>query len=254
VSAFEKDIGFIFHCAEKDIRHRLPRLLLILVLAGCTQPERTPDAIAQPPLAEESYEEFYLGAARQGAAVYRIETPESRLLVRVGRAGGLKYFGHEHAIASEDIEGMVMLSDDPEASRADLRVPLKLLVVDNPEYRARIGLEGEAAESAIDDTYNNMQNKVLESAIFPWAQVNARFASALSDPPTLRVTVTLHGIAFEYLVPVDLQVESDRLVIKGHMTIQHEDFGLTPFSSLGGLLRVAEQLELEFFLVAKKVV
>jgi hypothetical protein len=78
-----------------------------------------------------------------------------------------------------------------------------------------------------------MQDKVLESAIYPWAQISARFASAQSDPPTLSLSATLHGTAFEYLVPVDLKVEPDRLVINGEMTLRHTDFGLTPFSAMG---------------------
>jgi hypothetical protein len=220
---------------------------LLLALASCAQPERMPDAPARPLLPEDSYVE----AARQGAAIYRIQTAESRMLVRVGRTGRLKNLGHDHAIASEDIEGLISINEDPSASRADLLVPLQRLVVDGPEYRAQLGFEDEVSESAIDGTTSNMQNKVLESALYPWVQVSARFASAQFDPPTLSVSVTLHGATFEYLVPVELQVEPDRLIVNGNMTLQHEDFGLTPFSAAGGLLRVAEALELEFFLVAE---
>jgi hypothetical protein len=224
-------------------------LLLLLALAGCAQPEQAPDVTTRPLLPEDTY----LEAAREGAAVYRIHTPESYALVRVGRAGRLKNLGHDHAITSEDIEGLVMLRDDPAASRADLLIPLQSLVVDKPEYRAQIGLEGEVSESAIDGTSSNMQDKVLESAIYPWVQVSARFVSAQSDPPTLSVSVMLHGATFEYRVPVDLQVEPDRLVVKGELTMQHEDFGLTPFSAAGGLLKVAEQLDLQFVLVAHRL-
>ena len=224
-------------------------LPLLLALASCAQPEQAPDATGRPLLPEDAYME----AARQGAAVYRIQTPESHVLVRVGRAGRMKNLGHDHVIASENIEGLVMLRDDPAASRADLLIPLQLLIVDKSEYRTQVGMEGEVSETAIDGTSSNMQDKVLESAIYPWVQVSARFASAQSDPPTLNVSVTLHGAAFEYLVPVDLQVEPDKLVISGDMTMQHEDFGLTPFSAAGGLLRVADQLELQFMLVARRI-
>jgi len=224
-------------------------LTLLLMLAGCAQPEQAPDAAAQPLLPEG----VYLEAARQGAAVYRIQKAESYVLVRVGRAGKLKSLGHDHAIASEDIEGLVMLGDNPATSRADLLIPLQRLVVDKSEYRAQIGLEGEVPESAIDGTSSNMQDKVLESAIFPWVQVSVRFASARTDPPTLNVAMTLHGETFDYLVPANLQIEPDRLVIKGDMTMQHEDFGLEPFSAAGGLLKVAEQLDLQFMLVALRV-
>jgi len=36
------------------------------------------------------------------------------------------------------------------------------------------------------------------------------------------------------------------------MTVQHGDFGLTPFSAAGGLLRVAEDIEIVFEIVASK--
>ena len=224
-------------------------LPLLLALAGCVKPVPAPEAPAGPQLPEAAYIE----AARQGADVYRIETPESYVLVRVGRAGRMKNLGHDHVIASENVEGLVMLHDDPAESRADLLIPLQLLIVDKTEYREQMGLEGEMTESAIDGTSRNMQDKVLESGIYPWVQISARFASAQSDPPMLDVSVTLHGATFEYRVPVDLQIEPDRLVIKGKMTMQHADFGLTPFSAAGGLIKVAEQLELQFMLVAHRL-
>jgi hypothetical protein len=248
----ERDVetprGLDFYRMKAATRQIVSMFAVLLALAGCAQPERAPES-ARPTLPEASYIE----AARQGAAVYRIQTAGSRVLVRVGRAGRLKGLGHDHAVASEDIEGLIMISADPDASRADLLVPLKLLVVDRPEYRAQIGIEGDVSESAIEGTYSNMQDKVLESSVHPWAQVSARFANPQSNPPTLLVSITLHGAAFEYTVPVELQVDPDQLIIEGDMTMRHEDFGLAPFSAAGGLLRVAEDLQLQFSLVAKRV-
>jgi hypothetical protein len=224
-------------------------LPLLLALAGCAKPVPEPVEPTGPQLPEATYAE----AARQGADVYRIQTSESHVLVRVGRAGRMKNLGHDHVIASENVEGLVMLHDDPAESRADLLIPLQLLIVDKTEYREQMGLEGEMAESAIDGTSKNMQDKVLESEMYRWVQISARVASAQSDPPILDVSVTLHGATFEYRVPVDLQIEPDRLVIQGEMTMQHADFGLTPFSAAGGLIKVAEQLQLRFTLVAHRL-
>jgi len=223
-------------------------LPLLLALAGCAKPIPEPVEPTGPQLPEAAYSE----AARQGADVYRIHTPESNVLIRVGRAGRMKNLGHDHVIASENVEGLVMLHDNPTESRADLRLPLQLLVVDKPEYREQMGLEGEMTESAIEGTTTNM-HKVLESGEFPWAEISARFTSGQSDPPTLNVSVTLHGMTSEYVVPVDLQIEPGRLMINGEMTMQHADFGLTPFSAAGGLIKVAEQIQFRFLLVANQI-
>jgi polyisoprenoid-binding protein YceI len=224
-------------------------LPLLLALSGCVKPVPVPEVPSGPQLPEAAYIE----AARQGADVYRIQTTQSHVLVRVGRAGRMKNLGHDHVIASENVEGLVMLHDDPAESRADLLIPLQRLIVDKTEYREQMGLEGEMTESAIEGTSNNMQDKVLESGIYPWVQVSVRFASAQSDPPTLDLSVTLHGATSDYVVPVDFKVEPDRLVMAGEMTMQHSDFGLTPFSAAGGLIKVAEQLELRFMLVAYRI-
>ena len=162
----------------------------------------------------------------------------------------MKSAGHDHVIASEDIEGLVLLSEEPSASRTDLRIPLQRLIVDKTDYLTQFGLEANVSESAISGTTNNMQDKVLESSAYPWAEVRALIASVYHEQPSLSVSVTLHGVTFDYVVPVELLVEPQRMSVKGQMSIQHSDFGLTPFSAAGGLLRVAGQIDIEFDIVA----
>ncbi len=223
--------------------------LSLAALASCAQPAYVPGDVAGPPLPDAEYRQ----AARGGIPVYRIDTQRSRIYMRVGRDGPMKSAGHDHLIASEDIEGLVLLSEDSAASRADLRLPLQRLIVDDPEYRSRFGLEADLSESAINGTTRNMQDKVLESGTYPWATASASIASASDERVTLAVSITLHGTAFEYIVPAELEVRPDRLSVAGKMTIQHGDFGLTPYSAAGGLLRVAEHIDIEFELSAERL-
>jgi hypothetical protein len=230
-------------------RNLLCTLSLVLMLAGCAQPERVPDAAAPATLPEA----LYLEAARAGAEVYRVQAADSRLLLRVGRSGTLKGLGHDHAISSTAIEGLVMLTDNASAARADLLVPLISLTVDRPEDRTQLGLEEPVSASAIEGTTANMQDKVLESDRFPVALIRARLISAPTEPNRLGVSVTLHGATAEYIVPVNLQVAPDELRVQGKMTLRHADFGLSPYSAAGGLLKVAEEIELQFELLAKRI-
>ena len=223
----------------------------MLLLASCARPVVEPDAGAAfdfgaAPLPHAEYRR----AIAEGDAVYTIDPLRSRVLVRVGRDGPMKNLGHDHAIASEDVAGYVLFAEDPAASRADIAIPLVRLVVDGPGYRAHFGLDPEVPESAIAGTARNMQDKVLASELYPWATVSARFASADTVPASLAVSVTLRGATHEYLVPVDLNVAGDELAVDGSFAIQHGDFALTPFSAGGGLLRVAEQIDVGFALIA----
>lgn len=227
-------------------RFILPLLILALLAACARPPPRAPVDAAPPPLPEDVYRQ----AAQRGEAVYRVVPERSRLFMRTGRDGPMKAAGHDHVIASADIEGLVLVSDDPGKSRADLRLPLQQLVVDDPAYRARFGLEAELPDSAIEGTTRNMQDKVLESSRYPWATASARVLSMQGSQAQLDVRVSMHGTSFDYQVPATLSVEPNEVEVTGSMTLRHADFGLTPFSAAGGLLRVAEEIEVVFEMVA----
>ena len=155
-------------------------------------------------------------------------------------------------IASVDVEGLVLLSDNPAKSRADLRLPLRKLVVDDPVYRERFGLEPELPASAIEGTSRNMQEKVLESSRFPWATASVRVSSMQEDRAELELSIMMHGVSFDYSVPATLTVDGEMLTVSGSMTIRHADFGLAPFSAAGGLLRVADDVVVAFEIAAKR--
>jgi hypothetical protein len=217
-----------------------------VLLAACAQPEWVPGDASAPPLPERVYQQ----AARKGDAVYRVDPQQSRIFLRTGRDGPMKAAGHDHVIASADVEGLVLLSNDPQRSRADLRLPLQQLIVDDPANRERFGLEPELPESAVEGTTRNMQDKVLESGLYPWATVSVQVLSMQDAQANLEVSVTVHGTAFDYRVPAVLEADAEKLGVSGSMTVSHADFGLAPFSAAGGLLRVAEDVEVVFDLVA----
>lgn len=225
---------------------RRSALLCVAALAACTQPVQRVEEQSTAPLPEASY----AVAARAGAAVFRILPKESLVLVRVGRSGPMQRLGHEHAVASEDVQGLVQLSDDPAASRADIVMPLRNLLVDQPEHRAKLGLDDGPSAEDIAGTYSNML-KVLEPALYPWAMVHARIADEASGASVLGISVTLHATSHEYLVPVEFSVTEDRLAVRGQLTLRHSDFNLTPFAAAGGLLRVADALDIRFELAGR---
>jgi len=222
------------------------RLALLLLLAACTQPVPIEVETLHPPLPEASYAE----ASRAGAAVYRILPQESLLLIHVDRAGTMQRLGHEHAVASEDVQGFVEINDDPSASRAHIVFPIRNLIIDSPEYRQRLELDTGPSDVDVAKTYANML-KVFEPQLHPWVEAEARQASREGGQPVLAVSMTLHGSTFEYLLPVELDFDTDRLTVSGQATIKHSDFGLTPYSTAGGLMRVADELDVRFRLVAQ---
>ena len=232
----------------RGIHTRLLPLVPLALLAACAQPEWVPEDASAPPLPEREYRE----AARGGDAVYRVDPQQSRVFIRTGRDGPMKAAGHDHVIASADIEGLVLVSKKPGGSRADLRLPLQQLIVDDPGYREKFGFEPDLPDSAVEGTTRNMQEKVLESNLFPWATASVRVRSMQEDRAELDVTLTVHGMSSAYTVPAELSVDRQTLNVTGSMSVAHGDFGLTPFSAAGGLLRVSEDIEIAFEIHASK--
>jgi len=227
---------------------RQSHLALLLVLAACTQPVPIEDETSRPPLPEASYAD----AAKSGAAVYRILPQQSLVLLRVGRAGTMRRLGHEHAVASEDVHGLVEINDEPSASRAHVVLPIRSLIVDNPEYRERLDLDTGPSADDVAKTYTNML-RVFEPQLYPWVEAQARLATEAGGQTILAVSIMLHGVSFEYRLPVELEVDAERLVVSGHASINHSEFGVTPFSAAGGLVRVADEIEVEFRLFGQAV-
>lgn len=240
--------AFICRWATKGYDHAL-RAACLVTLAACAQHVEMVDERSSAPLPVASYE----SAAMSGSGVYRILPEESFVLVHVTREGAMKNLGHDHAVASEDLQGYIEISDDPAASRADVVLPLRNLIVDKPEYRDRLGLDTNPSESDVAGTYTNML-KVLGPEFHPWVEIHARIVSVDETTASLGVSITMNERAAEFVVPVELKSEAGQLVVSGQTTLNQSDFGLIPFQAAGGLLRVADELEITFHLVGAPIV
>jgi polyisoprenoid-binding protein YceI len=224
--------------------------VVMSVLHGChAAPERPapPDAEARVPW--EIYEQI---DASQGR-VFRLEPDASEVRLYVYRAGPLAARGHNHVITAPALDGaMFVPTDGAEAARFDLVIPVDQLEVDDPEVRRSLGYSfgSEVTDDARAGTRANMLGPdVLDAGRFPSIAVASGAVTGELPKLAISVAVTLRGITRERLVPVDVQVDRDRLVARGALAVRQSDFDMEPFSALGGLLRVADAVVIEFRLV-----
>jgi len=209
--------------------------LVLVLVASCARPPAEP---VSPPTTAQLPQAFYEDALRAGKAVYRVDPKQSLVVVEVRRGGSLARFGHDHVVAARNLEGFVA----PEAGRADLRVALDGLAVDEPELRKAAGLDTQPSESDIAGTRANMLERVLETAKYPHALIRIdRQASG-----ALGVTLSLHGVTRALSAPASVLVEAGEVRVSGRMEFNQTDFGITPFSVLGGAVAVQDRLALSF--------
>ena len=167
-----------------------------------------------------------------------IDVDNSTLRIHVGKAGLFSTAGHEHWISAPIDRGSL---DDSEASpRVAFIVQARKLMVE-PDKDLSADKQAEVQRT--------MQEKVLESANYP--EIN--FSSSVvektaADAWTVSGVLTLHGHSNRIMSTV--RRVQDKYV--GHCRIKQTDFGIKPVTVGGGLVKVKNELDIEFAVAAEQ--
>ncbi len=226
-------------------RAALAAAALATILVACAQLLRV-EAPSAPPA--EFPEGYYLQTLKQGKPVFRVDPTQSLVVIEVRRAGSLARLGHDHVVASHDLVGYLA----PDEGRADLFIALARLTVDEAALRAEAGFETQPTESDIEGTRSNMLSKVLEADKFPFALIGVSGANA-KGKTTLAVAITLHGQTRTLQVPAEIEADAEKMSVAGRLAFKQTDFGITPYSLLGGAIAVQNGLELRFSIRARRL-
>jgi hypothetical protein len=210
----------------------------------------------QAPLSPESKEQrpsgfpddFYRRSAERDSAVFIIEPALSLVVIEVRRSGSLANLGHDHVIASHNVRGYVA----PNEARADLYVRLEELVVDEPELRVEAGFGTQPPEPAIAGTRENMLGQ-FHAEQHPYAVISVGSIDADATGTRLNAFITLNGITREVRIPVQIEQTASQLIVNGRVTLEQSNFGIVPFSILGGALQVQDRVDVRFVIHAHRV-
>ena len=193
--------------------------------------------------------------ATQNTVHYAIRPGLSEVRLLVYRAGPLASFGHNHVIRATHIQGDIYLGSDLQHSGFTLTLPVKDLQVDDPVMRAVEGPDfaKQPSNQAIQGTYQNMLGPgELDAAQYP--DIHIRSVSFIGPEwePDATVRIELRGVQRDLTVPISLQRCDNQLIVSGAFQIKQSDFGIRPFSILGGGLQVADAIKIRFHLVTQR--
>lgn len=229
-----------------SLRHTVLVALLGGLLAACAPPVLPPAPVALPAAPAEFPAAYYRQVEARGGKVLRVDSRRSLLTVEVGRAGTLARLGHEHVVASHDLQGYVA----PGEGRSDLYLPLALLVVDEPDLRDAAGFAPQPSPEAVAGTQRNMLTHVLDAERFPFLLIGA--SRGETEPAPLKLTITLRGTTRHFSIPAQIEHLAGELVVSGQMSVKQSEFGIVPMAVLGGALQVRDRLDLRFRIVASE--
>lgn len=236
-------------------RFAAPAILSLIVLAGalagCASPPPAGPAQALPARAAPS---------PNVGRPFEVVADESSMVVLVYRAGSLAALGHNHVISCRCITGTLYLPGDPLQGSFELRIAVDRLTVDDPSLRAAehsADFPADVPQSARQGTRHNMLGAaLLDAARYP--QIRLRAASLRPAPQgepgdlIAEALIDVRGHTRTIAVPVHYELRGNRLIASGRFSLRQSAVGLTPFSALGGALRVRDLMRVRFQLVAKR--
>jgi polyisoprenoid-binding protein YceI len=220
-------------------------LVLLAACAGRAPVEPAPSADETTPATVD----------RASATEYRVDGAVSLLQLYVYRAGALARLGHNHVVASRDLEGTIWYRDRQGRSAFRISVPVAQLTVDEPALREAAGEDfpGEIPPEDIEGTRSNMLGEaVLAADAHPTITAELVAVEEAGDALTATAAVTIRGRRRLMEFPVQLDVQGERLVASGETTVTHAELGLQPFSVMGGALSVAEEIGVSYRIVARR--
>ena len=228
--------------------------LVLSTLAACQAPAPITTA---PQETLPDLQQQYRDLARS-SKVYVVDPAASTLRIYVYRNGAAAQLGHNHVLSAPKFEGYVSLPSEKAAdAQFEVRIALNDLVVDDPAIRTETGgnFSGKRSPSDVEGTRDNMlSERGFDAERFPI--VRLRSTGVEGDWPVLvaQVEITLHGVT--RVLPVSLRAYHDdkQLTASGSFLLRQSDFGMTPFSALGGLMAVQDGVVISFELKANPAV
>lgn len=226
------------------------------MLASCTT---TPPA-TQPRAAQfgesgdqDSLKTIYSRLGKEGGKVFALNEQASIVRIYVFRAGAAAKAGHNHVLSAPRFTGFAYLpSSGLSGARFDLELRLDQLEIDKPEYRSVLGpaFSSTLTEDAIANTREHMLGaQGLEADRFPLVRIRSMQIAGEAPKFAARVQIELHGQTREMWIPLNVEGLPERLSVTGAFVLRQTDFGARPYSVLGGLLAVQDELVVEFKLV-----
>jgi polyisoprenoid-binding protein YceI len=180
-------------------------------------------------------------------STYSVVPNESTLTILVGKAGALRGLGHEHVVAARSFSG-------------EAHIPANALNRASFAFELDTGSLSVADQGISDkdrmEIERSMKEKVLEVSRFP--KINFQSVSITDIQPTtngqnalLNGGLTLHGVTRQVRVPAALSVTPQQLRVSGDVMFNQTDFGIKPYSTAAGTIKVRNELKIRFSVIAR---
>ena len=185
----------------------------------------------------------------------RLQPEASAIRIYVFRGGRAVNLGHNHVLSVPEFEGFFYWPEQgAAAARFDLVFRLDQLVFDVPSHRAALGPAFAAvlSDAAIAATREHMLGpENMQAERYPLVRIRSLGITGETPKFAARIAIELHGQSREMQIPLTVTGLPQRINASGSLVLRQSDFGVQPFSVMGGMLAVQDDVVLEFNLTGE---
>jgi len=212
-------------------------------------------AFAQNSIKSFAIKESFAKLDSSKGQLFQVSTEKSKIRFLVYSAGLFPSLGHNHVISTPQFESYCYLGNLLEDSQCSLGLRLADLEIDNPQHRQVAGADfsSQPSKEDINGTRNHMLGiDNLQADQYPLLIIKTGSITGKVPEMNTSLIIELHGKTFTYPIKVLLTKNLDTLQIKGNFSMKQSDFGIQPYSALGGVLAVQDEIKVTFDLIANK--
>jgi polyisoprenoid-binding protein YceI len=178
---------------------------------------------------------------------YTIDLSQSRVTATLTQEGFISRRYQAHRVEVKNFSGKIEVSE-----RDETRIAVEV----EAEAKSLTNADEGMTEFERKEFHNVLNNLVLESDKFPRIKfVSASVSDARKSGETRTFTLNgdlslrdaTKGVSF----PVTVTIAKDQLRATGEAKLKQTDFGITPYSGKLGLIKIGDEIKIDFSIVAK---
>ncbi len=185
---------------------------------------------------------------------YVLDGAKSELVVKTFKEGLAAGLAHNHVISATDVSGQLQY-DPLNLASASVTVTIQTasMLIDAAAMRKKHGEPQPVPEADRRKVTENLKAEgQLGVAAYPTITFTSTSLTRVGDGMTLSGAFTLHGVTKTISMPISLSVTEQTAMGDANFKLKVSDYGITPYSTALGTIRVKDEVELMLHLVAKR--
>jgi len=179
--------------------------------------------------------------------IYTIDLSQSRVTAKLTQEGFIARRYPTHRVEVKNFSGKIEVSE-----RDETRIAVEV----EAETKSLTNADESMTEFERREFHNVLNNSVLESDKFPvikFVSVSVSDASKSGETRsfTLNGDLTMRDVTKRVSFPVTVTISKDQLRATGDAELKQTDFGIKPYSGKLGMIRIGDEVKINFAIVAK---